>query len=129
MLNALKEKSLATVDKIVTFRNAAVVSAYGTATSAFAASGSATGAATKLGETMSAILAVMPIISKIAGIIIIIGGLWALYTHYKSAGREGSIAAGIAGIGVGAGLFFLSGLLTFGADTVGITATSVLPTN
>ena len=37
MLNTLKNKSLATVCKIVTFRNAAIVSAYSTATSAFAA--------------------------------------------------------------------------------------------
>ena len=69
----------------------------------------------------------MPTISKIAGIIIIIGGLWALYTHYKSAGREGSIAACIAGIGVGTGLFFLAGLLTFGADTIGVDQVTELP--
>lgn len=127
MLKTLKNKSLETVDKIVTFRNIAVVAAYSTATSAFAG-GNATTAATKLGTSLDAILKIMPTISKIAGIIIMIGGLWALYTHYKSAGREGSIAAGIAGIGVGAGLFFLAGLLNFGADTIGVDKTLALPT-
>lgn len=128
MLKTLKNKSLETVDKIVTFRNTAVFAAYSTATSAFAATGgNATTSATKLGDSLAAILKIMPTISKIAGIIIMIGGLWALYTHYKSAGREGSIAAGIAGIGVGAGLFFLSGLLSFGADTIGVDQTTVLP--
>ena len=38
-----------------------------------------------------------------------------------------SIAAGIAGLGVGAGLFFLGGLLSFTADSMGIQQNSQLP--
>lgn len=132
MLKTLRNKSLATVDKIVTFKNAVVVAAYSTATTVYAApgassSGGATESATKLGVSLKAILTIMPTMARIAGLIVIIGGLWALYTHYKSQGREGSIAAGIAGIGVGVALFFLGGLLNFGADTIGIDTNTQLP--
>ena len=85
--------------------------------------------ATKLTGTLQAFLSLMPVASKIAGIIAMIGGLWSLYKYYKSQGRDGSIAAGIAGLGVGAGLFFLGGLLTFTADSLGIEQNSQLPTN
>lgn len=127
MLKTLKNKSLATVEKIVTFKNAVAVAAYGIATTAIAGGGNVGASATKLNTSLTGILNLMPIVSKIGGIIIIIGGLWALYTHYKSAGREGSIAAGIAGVGVGAALFFLSGLLSFSADSVGIQQNTTLP--
>lgn len=77
----------------------------------------------KVGTAMNAFLKLLPIASKIAGIIIMIGGLWAMYSHYKSGGRDGSIPAGIAGLVIGAALFFLSGLLAFGADATGISQT------
>ncbi len=83
--------------------------------------------ATKLTGTLQAFLSLMPVASKIAGIIAMIGGLWSLYKYYKSQGRDGSIAAGIAGLGVGAGLFFLGGLLTFTADSMGIQQDTQLP--
>jgi len=89
--------------------------------------GGAEQAAQGLTGTMTAILQLMPMISRIAGIVVIIGGLWSLYQHYKSQGRDGSVAAGLAGIVVGVGLFFLGGLLAFGADTLGIEATTALP--
>ena len=85
--------------------------------------------AQRLTGTLTAFLSLMPVASKIAGIIAMIGGLWSLYKYYKSQGRDGSIAAGIAGLGVGAGLFFLGGLLTFTADSLGIEQNSQLPTN
>lgn len=84
-------------------------------------------AAGKLTGTLTAFLGLMPVASKIAGIIAMIGGLWSLYKYYKSQGRDGSIAAGIAGLGVGAGLFFLGGLLNFTADSMGIQQNSQLP--
>lgn len=83
--------------------------------------------ATKLTGTLQAFLSLMPVASKIAGIIAMIGGLWSLYKYYKSQGRDGSIAAGIAGLGVGAGLFFLGGLLNFTADSMGIQTDTQLP--
>ena len=85
--------------------------------------------AQQLTGTLQAFLSLMPIASKIAGIIAMIGGLWSLYKYYKSQGRDGSIAAGIAGLCVGAGLFFLGGLLNFTADSLGIEQNSQLPTN
>lgn len=85
--------------------------------------------AQRLTGTLQAFLSLMPVASKIAGIIAMIGGLWSLYKYYKSQGRDGSIAAGIAGLGVGAGLFFLGGLLNFTADSMGIQQNSQLPTN
>ena len=85
--------------------------------------------AQKLTGTLQSFLSLMPVASKIAGIIAMIGGLWSLYKYYKSQGRDGSIAAGIAGLGVGAGLFFLGGLLNFTADSIGIQQSSQLPTN
>ena len=83
--------------------------------------------ATQLTGTLTAFLNLMPVASKIAGIIAMIGGLWSLYKYYKSQGRDGSIAAGIAGLGVGAGLFFLGGLLNFTADSIGIEQNTQLP--
>lgn len=83
--------------------------------------------ATQLTGTLTAFLNLMPVASKIAGIIAMIGGLWSLYKYYKSQGRDGSIAAGIAGLGVGAGLFFLGGLLNFTADSMGIQQNTQLP--
>lgn len=83
--------------------------------------------AQQLTGTLQAFLSLMPVASKIAGIIAMIGGLWSLYKYYKSQGRDGSIAAGIAGLGVGAGLFFLGGLLNFTADSLGIQTNSQLP--
>lgn len=77
----------------------------------------------KVGSGMEAFLKLLPIAAKIGGIIIIIGGMWAMYSHYKSGGRDGSIPAGIAGVVIGAALFFLSGLLAFGADATGIPTT------
>ena len=85
--------------------------------------------AQQLTGTLQAFLSLMPVASKIAGIIAMIGGLWSLYKYYKSQGRDGSIAAGIAGLCVGAGLFFLGGLLNFTADSLGIQQNSQLPTN
>lgn len=128
MLNTLKNKSVAVIDKVVNAKNAVVIASYTVATAAYAQAvggggaggGVATQSAQKLGTTLAAFLAIMPIVARIAGLIVIIGGLWSLYKYYKSQGRDGSIAAGIAGIGVGVALFFLGGLLRFGADTVGI---------
>ena len=127
MLNTLKNKSVAVIDKVVNAKNAVVIASYTVATAAYAGGagggaggGVATQSAQKLGTTLGAFLAIMPIVARIAGLIVIIGGLWSLYKYYKGQGRDGSIAAGIAGIGVGVALFFLGGLLRFGADTVGI---------
>lgn len=118
MLKTLKNKSVAVIDKVVNAKNAVVVAAYTVATAAHAQV--AQQSAQKLGGTLQAFLAIMPIVARIGGLIVIIGGLWSLYKYYKSQGRDGSIAAGIAGVGVGVALFFLGGLLRFGADTVGI---------
>ena len=125
MLKTLKEKAAVLVDKVVTTKNAIVVGMYTTATLAHAQVGGASGgsaeqSAQKLTSTMQAFLGMMPIASRIAGLIALIGGMWSLYKYYKSQGRDGSVAAGIAGLGVGAGLFFLGGLLNLGADTIGI---------
>lgn len=124
MLKTLKEKAAVLVDKVVTTKNAIVVGMYTTATMAYAqgggSGGSAQQSAQQLTSTMQAFLGLMPIASRIAGLIVLIGGMWSLYKYYKSQGRDGSVAAGIAGLGVGAGLFFLGGLLNLGADTIGI---------
>ncbi len=124
MLKTLKEKAAVLVDKVVTTKNAIVVGMYTTATLAHAQAGGSGGAADqsaqKLTSTMQSFLGLMPIASRIAGLIVLIGGMWSLYKYYKSQGRDGSVAAGVAGLGVGAGLFFLGGLLNLGADTIGI---------
>lgn len=125
MLKTLKEKAAVLVDKVVTTKNAIVVGMYTTATLAHAQVGGASGggaqqSAEKLTNTMQAFLGLMPIAARIAGLIVLIGGMWSLYKYYKSQGRDGSVAAGIAGLGVGVGLFFLGGLLNLGADTIGI---------
>lgn len=124
MLKTLKEKAAVLVDKVVTTKNAVVIGMYTTATLAHAqvggGGGSAQQSAQKLTSTMQAFLGLMPIASRIAGLIVLIGGMWSLYKYYKSQGRDGSVAAGVAGLGVGAGLFFLGGLLNLGADTIGI---------
>lgn len=119
MLKTLKEKAAVLVDKVVTTKNAIVVGMYTTATMAYA-QGGAEQSAQKLTSTMQAFLGLMPIAARIAGLIVLIGGMWSLYKYYKSQGRDGSVAAGIAGLGVGVGLFFLGGLLNLGADTIGI---------
>ena len=131
MLNTLKNKSVAVIDKVVNAKNAVVVASYTIATAAYAGGGgtgsAGTQSAQKLGGTLSAFLALMPIVSRIAGLIVLIGGLWTLYKYYKSQGRDGSVAAGIAGLGVGVALFFLGGLLKFGADTMGIDQNGGMP--
>ena len=130
MLNTLKNKSLAVIDNVVTAKNTVVVAAYTVATAAYAGGGSTsagTQSAQKLGGTLNAFLGLMPTVSRIAGLIVLIGGMWSLYKYYKSQGRDGSVAAGIAGIGVGVALFFLGGLLKFGADTMGIDQTGGMP--
>lgn len=119
MLKTLKEKAAVLVDKVVTTKNAIVVGMYTTATMAYA-QGGAEQSAQKLTSTMQSFLGLMPIAARIAGLIVLIGGMWSLYKYYKSQGRDGSVAAGIAGLGVGVGLFFLGGLLNLGADTIGI---------
>ena len=122
MLKTLKEKAAVLVDKVVTTKNAVVIGMYTTATLAHAqvSGGGAQQSAQKLTSTMQAFLGLMPIAARIAGLIVLIGGMWSLYKYYKSQGRDGSVAAGVAGLGVGAGLFFLGGLLNLGADTIGI---------
>ena len=124
MLKTLKEKAAVLVDKVVTTKNAVVIGMYTCATLAHAQVGGGGGPAQqstqKLTSTMQAFLGLMPIASRIAGLIVLIGGMWSLYKYYKSQGRDGSVAAGVAGLGVGAGLFFLGGLLNLGADTIGI---------
>lgn len=124
MLKTLKEKAAVLVDKVVTTKNAVVIGMYTCATLAHAQAGggggSAQQSAQKLTSTMQAFLGLMPIAARIAGLIVLIGGMWSLYKYYKSQGRDGSVAAGVAGLGVGAGLFFLGGLLNLGADTIGI---------
>ena len=124
MLKTLKEKAAVLVDKVVTTKNAVVIGMYTTATLAHAQAGGGGGAAQQsaqqLTSTMQAFLSLMPIAARIAGLIVIIGGMWSLYKYYKSQGRDGSVAAGVAGLGVGVGLFFLGGLLNLGADTIGI---------
>lgn len=117
MLKTLKEKSAVLVDKVVTAKNVVVIGMYTTATLAHA---NAQQSAAKLTGTMQAFLGLMPIAARIAGLIVLIGGMWSLYKYYKSQGRDGSVAAGLAGLGVGVGLFFLGGLLNLGADTIGI---------
>ena len=124
MLKTLKEKAAVLVDKVVTTKNAVVIGMYTTATLAHAQVGGGGGgaqqSAQKLTSTMQAFLGLMPIAARIAGLIVLIGGMWSLYKYYKSQGRDGSVAAGVAGLGVGVGLFFLGGLLNLGADTIGI---------
>ena len=124
MLKTLKEKAAVLVDKVVTTKNAVVIGMYTTATLAHAQAGggggSAQQSAQQLTSTMQAFLGLMPIAARIGGLIVLIGGMWSLYKYYKSQGRDGSVAAGVAGLGVGAGLFFLGGLLNLGADTIGI---------
>ena len=124
MLQTLNEKAAVLVDKVVTTKNAVVIGMYTCATLAHAQAGggggSAQQSAQQLTSTMQAFLGLMPIAARIAGLIVLIGGMWSLYKYYKSQGRDGSVAAGVAGLGVGAGLFFLGGLLNLGADTIGI---------
>lgn len=124
MLKTLKEKAAVLVDKVVTTKNAVVIGMYTTATLAHAQAGGGGGAAQQsaqqLTSTMQSFLSLMPIAARIAGLIVLIGGMWSLYKYYKSQGRDGSVAAGVAGLGVGVGLFFLGGLLNLGADTIGI---------
>ena len=119
MWNKLKQKAQRATEKVATAKTAMVVGTYLLATNVYAQA-KAQQSATALTGTMKAFLGVMNPASKLAGVIAIIGGLWSLYKHYKSQGRDGSIAAGIAGLGVGVALFFLGGMLTFGADTLGI---------
>ena len=119
MWNELKQKAQRATEKVATAKTAMVVGTYLLATNVYAQT-KAQQSATALTGTMKAFLGIMNPASKLAGVIAIIGGLWSLYKHYKSQGRDGSIAAGIAGLGVGVGLFFLGGMLTFGADTLGI---------
>lgn len=119
MWNELKQKAQRATEKVATAKTAMVVGTYLLATNVYAQA-KAQQSATALTGTMKAFLGIMNPASKLAGVIAIIGGLWSLYKHYKSQGREGSIAAGIAGLGVGVALFFLGGMLTFGADTLGI---------
>ena len=119
MWNELKQKAQRATEKVATAKTAMVVGTYLLATNVYAQA-KAQQSATALTGTMKAFLGVMNPASKLAGVIAIIGGLWSLYKHYKSQGRDGSIAAGIAGLGVGVALFFLGGMLTFGADTLGI---------
>ena len=119
MWNELKQKAQRATEKVATAKTAMVVGTYLLATNVYAQA-KAQQSATALTGTMKAFLGIMNPASKLAGVIAIIGGLWSLYKHYKSQGRDGSIAAGIAGVGVGVALFFLGGMLTFGADTIGI---------
>ena len=119
MWNELKKKAQRATEKVATAKTAMVVGTYLLATNVYAQSKAQT-SATALTGSMKAFLGIMNPASKLAGVIAIIGGLWSLYKHYKSQGRDGSIAAGIAGLGVGVALFFLGGMLTFGADTLGI---------
>ena len=119
MWNELKQKAQRATEKVATAKTAMVVGTYLLATNVYAQA-KAQQSATALTGTMKAFLGIMNPASKLAGVIAIIGGMWSLYKHYKSQGRDGSIAAGIAGLGVGVALFFLGGLLTFGADTLGI---------
>ena len=119
MWNKLKQKAQRATEKVATAKTAMVVGTYLLATNVYAQA-KAQQSATALTGTMKAFLGIMNPASKLAGVIAIIGGMWSLYKHYKSQGRDGSIAAGIAGLGVGVALFFLGGLLTFGADTLGI---------
>lgn len=119
MWNELKQKAQRATEKVATAKTAMVVGTYLLATNVYAQA-KAQQSATALTGTMKAFLGIMNPASKLAGVIAIIGGLWSLYKHYKSQGRDGSIAAGIAGVGVGVALFFLGGMLTFGADTLGI---------
>lgn len=126
----IKQKTVGVANKVATAKNALVIGMYTAATLAHAQAAGGNAAqqsATKLTGTLTAFLNLMPIVSKLAGVVVLIGGLWSLYKHYKSQGRDGSIAAGIAGICVGVGLFFMGGLLTFGADSLGIAADSTLP--
>ena len=115
-------------NKIQSAKSLVVVHTLLVVTGAHANNGVATQAANKLGGTMQAILNIMPIASRIAGVVVLIGGMWSLYQHYKSQGRDGSIAAGIAGLAVGAGLFFLGGLLNFGGDLMNLDKKTSLPT-
>lgn len=119
MWNELKQKAQRATEKVATAKTAMVVGTYLLATNVYAQS-KAQQSATALTGSMKAFLGIMNPASKLAGVIAIIGGLWSLYKHYKSQGRDGSIAAGLAGVGVGVALFFLGGMLTFGADTLGI---------
>ena len=119
MWNELKQKAQRATEKVATAKTAMVVGTYLLATNVYAQA-KAQQSATALTGTMKAFLGIMNPASKLAGVIAIIGGLWSLYKHYKSQGRDGSIAACIAVLGVVVAFFFLGGMLTFGADTLGI---------
>lgn len=73
------------------------------------------------------IKALLPVAAQIGGVIIMIGGLWSMYQHYKSGGRDGSIATGIAGVLIGAAMFFLSGMLKMGGGALGVDQSTALP--
>ena len=124
MLTKFKQKITNAANSVASTKTALVFGMYMLATDVFA-QGKAQQSATALSGTMKALLGIMSPASKLAGVVAIIGGLWSLYKHYKSQGRDGSIAAGIAGVGVGVALFFLGGMLSFGADTLGIDQTDL----
>ena len=104
----------------------AVIGMYSMATTVYAQT-MAQSSATKAAGTMNAFLGLLPIAARIGGVVAIIGGLWSFYKHFKSQGRDGSIPAGFAGLGVGVALFFLGGTLRFGADSLGVDQ-SAMPT-
>ena len=128
-MNTRRNKMIKTlVKKSIAFKSAVTVALYvGLTDIACAQMGSGTASTTNLSSFMSGILSIMPMASKIAGASVFIGGLWAMYKHFKSQGRDGSVAAGVAGVLIGAGLFFIGGLLSFGAGIVGFDQNTTLP--
>lgn len=115
------------VNKAVATKAAITTALYVGYTEAALAQFSGSGGTTKLTTFMQGILTLMPIAARIAGAAVFIGGLWSMYKHFKSQGRDGSVAAGVAGVIIGAALFFMGGLMKFGADVVGFEQTSNLP--
>ena len=114
-------------NKTVAIKSAAIAGLYAGYSEVALAQFNSGGGTGKLTSFLSGILGLMPIAAKIAGAAVFIGGLWAMYKHFKSQGRDGSVAAGVAGVIIGAALFFMGGLMRFGADVVGFEANSQLP--
>jgi hypothetical protein len=69
---------------------------------------------------LQTIKTMLPVAAQVGGVVILIGGLWSMYQHYKSGGRDGSIATGIAGILIGAAMFFIAAVLNMGANALDI---------
>lgn len=86
--------------------------------------GDLSASAGKLNGGLTAVKNLMPIVAQILGLGLMIGGGMMAYKHFKSQGRDGNLAAGLAGAVIGAVLFFLGGFLKWTASSVGLDSNS-----